>query len=94
MKKLAAVESAAENEMALKEGAGIAKNLEDFVLCHRGRILNDREKMRREKPTDYAASSRVNLTVLLKSYAPVPRLALGMHHCHDPNSVCFVQIYD
>ena len=38
LKVLAAVEAAAQDEMAFEQRAGVAENLEDFVLCH-GRML-------------------------------------------------------
>jgi hypothetical protein len=34
LKVLAAVQSAAENEMAFEQRAAVAENLENFVLCH------------------------------------------------------------
>ena len=34
LKKLPAVQPAAENEMAFEQRAGVAENLENFVLCH------------------------------------------------------------
>jgi hypothetical protein len=36
LKELAAVQSAAEDEMAFEQRAAVAKNLEDFVWCHGG----------------------------------------------------------
>jgi hypothetical protein len=35
LKVLAAVQTAAENEMAFEQRAGVAENLQDFILCHR-----------------------------------------------------------
>jgi hypothetical protein len=35
LKVLAAVQAAAEDEMAFEQRAAVAENLEDFVLCHR-----------------------------------------------------------
>ena len=35
LKVLAAVQAAAENEMAFEQRAAVVENLEDFVLCHR-----------------------------------------------------------
>jgi hypothetical protein len=34
LKKLAAVQTAAENEMAFEQRAAVPKNLEDLILCH------------------------------------------------------------
>ena len=38
LKELAAVESAAEDEVALKQRAGVAEDLEDFVIGHEQRL--------------------------------------------------------
>ena len=34
LEKLPAVQSAAQNEMAFEQRAGIAKNLQGFIFCH------------------------------------------------------------
>jgi hypothetical protein len=34
LKELAAVQTAAQDEMAFEQRAAVAKNLENFVLCH------------------------------------------------------------
>jgi hypothetical protein len=38
LEELAAVEAAAQNEMAFQEGAGVAKNLQDFGFSHGERV--------------------------------------------------------
>ena len=40
LKVLAAVQTAAQNEMAFEQRAGVAENLQDFVLCHRGDFMS------------------------------------------------------
>jgi hypothetical protein len=39
LEKLATVQSASQNEMALQQGAGITKNLQGFVLSHAGILV-------------------------------------------------------
>jgi hypothetical protein len=39
LEKLAAMQSASQNEMALQQGAGITKNLQGFVLRHAGILV-------------------------------------------------------
>ena len=49
LKKLAAVQSAAEDEMAFEQRAGVAENLQNFVLRHRGEILSPKSKVQSPK---------------------------------------------
>ena len=49
LEKLPAVQAAAENEMAFEQRAGVAKNLEDFVLCHGGSFAFQVSGFKRER---------------------------------------------
>ena len=62
LEKLPAVQAAAEDEMTFEQRSAVAKNLEDFVLCHGG-MLSPKFKVQSSKLAGRVCGARLEFTL-------------------------------